>query len=119
MPPEAQSELTSKMERALHGVLLVGTVLSIALFLIGTCLAIARSEISGVENTIPLESMIDSMASLSGIGFMVAGIMVLVATPLIRIIATMIYFGGRDRLLSLIAFATLALIVLSFLIRMM
>ena len=119
MAPEEHGELSKRMEKALHTVLLAGTVLSIALFVIGVCLAIAGSEISKIEDTLPPESMIDSMTSLSGIGFMVAGMIILVATPLVRIIATMIYFRGRDQLLSLIAVATFAMIVVSFLIRMM
>ena len=119
MVMEEQAELSKRMEKALHTVLLAGTVLSIALFIIGVCIAIVGSEISIIEETLPPESMIDSMTSLSGIGFMVAGIIILLATPLVRIIATMVYFGGRDRLLSLIAVATFALIVVSFLVRMM
>jgi len=51
-------------------------------------------------------------------GLIALGVLTVIATPLVRILATILYFARKDRLLMALPVVTFILIVVGFVIRM-
>jgi len=95
----------SKLETAISRLLIAGVIVSLVLEVIGVIMylhtygSLAISQDAGVYIrgndffTYILEELSGKRAQGSGIRFMTAGIIVLILTPYIRLITSVVYFG--------------------------
>lgn len=116
---EAPQLLSSRVENILQKVLFGGAVLSMALFLIGIPYALASSSAIDVAQPMSLDSIVSSISSLGAMGLIGLGVLVVIATPMIRIIMTVVYFSRRDKFLTIVPVAVLAIIIFGFLLRVL
>jgi uncharacterized membrane protein len=115
---ESHHPMSPAAEKALSYVVLGGAVISVILFLVGIVIASATSSLSDADKPMTLQDIADSITSLNAIGIIGIGVIVVIATPLIRIVSTIVYFSGADRRLVALPIITLALIILGFIIRL-
>jgi len=115
---EMRQPLTPRAERMFSRLLFGGALLSVIVFAIGIVLALASSSITDVSQPMSLGSIADSIASMNVMGLIGCGMLILVATPLIRIFATILYFSLRDRWLMVLPVVTVVLIMFGFAVRM-
>lgn len=99
----------------IHRILLGGTLLAMLLLIGGLLLAAGDTEINFTEKE-DLSALMDHILSIDSIGLVVLGILVIIATPLARIFATITIFTmGRDRLLIGVGLAVFIIILIGFL----
>lgn len=110
--PDAQK--ISRVENALQVVLYGGVILSIALFLIGFLSFALSSQAFELSQTETLDEILHSISSLSPIGLISLGVLIIIATPIVRIIMTAVYFANRDRLMTVVPIIVLSLIAVGF-----
>lgn len=115
---EVQHRITPKAERALSYILLAGAITSSVLFAVGLVSSLVGSSISDASETMSLSSIFNSIASMDSMGLISLGVLTLIATPLVRIIATILYFSQIDRRLAALPVITLVMIVVGFILRM-
>ena len=78
-------------DEVLHKLLIVGLVLSVILMVFGLILSMVKQE--PVPSTIPsLKVIFSQVLSLQASGFLVLGILTLIATPIVRVISSVIAF---------------------------
>jgi len=118
MPPSPDEQKSSPVENALQMVLYGGVIISIALFLIGLLSFAVSSQTFVLSQTETLDEILHSIASLSPMGIISLGILILIATPIVRILMTAVYFANRDRLLTVVPVIVLSLIVAGFVLSM-
>ncbi|HLO36117.1 MAG TPA: DUF1634 domain-containing protein [Candidatus Deferrimicrobium sp.] len=102
-------------------VLLVGVLASAALIAIGLAGALAvgwDGSMRGVPATdaasTDFSAMLDGLIALRPIAFAQAGLLVLLATPVMRVVASIVGFGLEgDRLFTVITITVLAILLLS------
>ena len=102
-------------ERRIGRLLIVVTYVAVALLVVGVGLLIA-SGISPLAGGPPLDlaSLAADLAALAPSAFLWLGLLVVIATPISRVIAAAIGFGrAGDRLLVVIACAILLIIAIS------
>ncbi|MFA5312983.1 MAG: DUF1634 domain-containing protein [Methanomassiliicoccales archaeon] len=100
----------------LHRVLLCGMLLSLATMSLGLALYIADG--SGDDAVIPIETLIDELAAGKPLAIVQLGILMLIATPLVRIIAALVVFAAeRDRQFVLIALVVLAMVIVAMVVK--
>lgn len=115
---EKHHPMSPSAEKTLSYVVLGGATISVALFIVGMAIALATSSLTNAGIPMNLQDIADSIGSLNAIGIIGVGVIVIIATPLIRIASTIIYFSGADRRLVILPIITLLLIILGFLIRL-
>jgi len=115
--PDEQRE--SPVESALEIVLFGGVILSIALFLIGLASFALSSQAFVLSQTETLDGIINSIAALSPIGIISLGVLIIIATPIVRILMTAVYFANRDKLMTLVPIIVLSFIVLGFVLSVL
>jgi uncharacterized membrane protein len=102
-------------ERRIGRLLIVVTYVAVALLVVGVALLIAAG-ISPLAGGPPLdlETLVADLVALAPSGFLWLGLIVVIATPISRVIAAAIGFGrAGDRLLVLVAWAILLTIAIS------
>lgn len=112
IPP---SELAA-LERGVRRVLAVGTWLGIALLAVGVALMLVNG-VSPMSETFPPFDpgrLLADVAALRPEGFLWAGVVVFIATPIARVLGELVlYIRGQEREMTLIAIAILVLVALS------
>lgn len=84
------------LDEVVHGVLVVGLIVSIALFLIGLGLDVGQHK-SLPETAVTPAEAIRRMMALHPSGFLSLGLMILLATPVVRVIgSTFVFLWRRD-----------------------
>jgi len=114
-----QHAITPRAEQALSRIVLAGAVISAVLFAAGLVTALASSSITDASQKMSLDSIVASIASMDSMGLIGLGMLIVIATPLVRVLATILYFSQRDRRLVLLPIITFALIVAGFILRML
>lgn len=102
-----------KVDKILKSVLIFGVVLSIIIMLIGISLYFADPQESA--DALPMKDIIPNLASLNPIAIIDLGILILIATPAVGIISTIISSAiNRDSKFVLVPILVLILLVVSF-----
>ncbi len=113
---DQQHEASADVETVIARLLLVGTVVGIVLLAIGVVL-MAANGISPESGTFPAfspGSLVADLAALRPEGYLWAGIVILIATPIARVIGELAVFAVRgDRAMAGVALAILGVIALS------
>jgi uncharacterized membrane protein len=96
-------------------ILMVGTYVSVALVSIGVVLMLANG-ISPLDEAPPLDpsSIVADILSLEPAGFLWLGLLVIIATPSLRVVASLVgYADGRDWRMVAVSVGILAVIATS------
>lgn len=102
-------------ERRIGRLLITVTYIAVALLLVGVALLIVAgiSPLAGGP-TLDLETLVADLAALAPSGFLWLGLLVVIATPISRVVAAAVGFGrSGDRLLVGVACAILVTIAIS------
>ncbi|MEA5077685.1 MAG: DUF1634 domain-containing protein [Anaerolineaceae bacterium] len=86
-----KTEEQIRFDETLHKLLLIGLYLSVALILFGLGLALFTQQ-SVSDKVFPLESLISGIVSMNASSFLSLGLLVLIATPIIRVVTSFISF---------------------------
>jgi uncharacterized membrane protein len=107
---------SQRMNRTMYLVLVTGLVLSFSVMIIGLAMyAVTPTE----GSTLPLDKILDGIVHGNPIAVIDLGIVILIATPLVRIIAAGITFGlERDYRFLGVSIFVLAMIVLAVFIKL-
>ncbi len=104
------------IERRLARILSLGAVLAITLLVIGLVLMIVEG-VGPEASTFPAfhpERLVDDLVHLRAAGFLYAGILVVVATPVIRVVGELIGFAIRgERVMAAVAALILLVVATS------
>jgi uncharacterized membrane protein len=101
------------LERTVQRVLQAGVVMSFALMLAGVVLALAREEQLAVH-VVPLRELAAGLATLDSAAYVSLGLVVLIATPFVRVAGSLTAFLRlRDRRYALITAAVLLVMCVS------
>ena len=121
-------ERVRKVELLISNLLRIGVLASLLLIIVGTVLSVARHSdylTPGVSfhrfvqpsNAVPhsLAGMAAGLRSFSGTSIVVLGILLLIATPVVRVgVSIFAFIYQRDRLYTLITATVFCLLLLSF-----
>jgi uncharacterized membrane protein len=112
----APSDPADRIELTIAGILGVTTVVAMALLLTGVALMVA-SGVSFESATYPVfdpARVLDDILALRPEGFLWAGIVVVVLTPVLRVVGELVGFAlRRDRTMALVAAAILVVVAVS------
>jgi uncharacterized membrane protein len=112
----AASDPADRIELAIAGILGVTTVVAMTLLLAGVALMIA-SGVGFESATFPVfdpARVVGDMLGLRPEGFLWAGIVVVVLTPVLRVVGELVGFAlRRDRTMALVAAAILVVVAVS------
>jgi uncharacterized membrane protein len=100
------------LDRTVAGLLTWGTYLSVGLLAIGVVLMLA-SGVSPLEASPPFDpaAIPGQIATLQPVGFLWLGLIVTIATPIGRVVASLIgYVAGGERRMAIISVAILVVI---------
>jgi uncharacterized membrane protein len=104
------------VELVIARLLLAGTVVGVVLLAIGVGLMITNG-VDPESATFPAfdpGTIVADMAALRPEGFLWAGIVILIATPIVRVAGELVTFATRgDRVMAVVALATLGVVALS------
>jgi uncharacterized membrane protein len=107
---------SQRMNRTMYMVLVSGMVLSFAIMILGLVMY-ANNPMEGT--TLPFDKMLDGIVHGNPIAVIDLGIVILIATPLVRIIAAGITFGiEKDYRFVGISIFVLAMIILAVFIKL-
>lgn len=114
--PEPDEQERRDLDEVVHRVLVIGLVLSTALMLAGAGLELARGT-ALPETVVGLGQVLPRVAALRPSGFLALGLLVLIATPILRVvgsIAAFLYerdwrFAGVTGLVLLVMLVSIAL----------
>jgi uncharacterized membrane protein len=135
--PIPEPRVVHNVEVALGYILRLGVAISISLVILGTCVSFyhhreylqrtyplqkspanpAAPTVSEVGEGFPhtLAQTLAALGDLKGQGFVVLGLLVLLATPVVSVAVAIIAFAlQKDRIFALIAGIVLAILILSF-----
>lgn len=115
-PPSALPAQAGSVELAIGRLLFAGTVLGVGLLLAGVVLmAFAGIDpTGGAGPRFDARRVVPDLLAARPEGFLWAGIVVLIATPVARVVGELIAFAlRRDRVMALVAVAILGIIGLS------
>lgn len=114
--PDRTTAPADRVEVLVTRMLSTGAVIAVVLLVIGTVLMIGGGT-SPDATTYPAlhpARLIDDILALRPEGFLWAGILVVIATPIVRVIGELIGFAmRRDRVMALVAASTLLVIGVS------
>jgi len=106
-----------RINRVLHKVLLTGMVLSMATMMVGLLLYIASG--SGDDKTIPFDDLLGELANGTPLAIVQLGILMLIATPLMRVVAaTVVFAAEKDRQFVLISLFVLIMIAVAMMVKL-
>jgi len=105
--------MKTRLDRLLSALLLVGLSLAIVLMVVGAGLAAAHAD-GGIGHAGSVSDIPRALAGLEPGGFVDLGLLVLLATPVARVLVLLIGFASRRAwLFSAISLAVLAIVALS------
>jgi uncharacterized membrane protein len=103
------------LEQAIGRVLVLGALIGVAFLLVGVGLMVAGgiSPTSGTATGFDATRLVDDLLAGRPEGFLWAGIAILIATPVVRVIGELAVFARRrDRVMTAVAAAILGIICL-------
>jgi uncharacterized membrane protein len=104
------------VERTIRTVLLVGIAVSVGLMAVGLVLGVARGE-ALPRAMVPISALPAALARLEPAAYVSLGLIVLVATPFVRVVGSLVAFAfERDRTYVLITTIVLVVMCLSVLL---
>jgi uncharacterized membrane protein len=115
MAPEGCA-VAAESEPVIRKPLFFGVIGAIILFIIGLVYLFASAPPADAAAAYSLEDIIQSIASLDAVGIIGIGIILVIATPIARMIVAAAYFSRCDRILTVIPLISLILIAAGFLI---
>ncbi len=89
--PGVKSEEQKSFDESLHRLLIIGLILSVALILFGLVLAWVNHQ-SVPAQVLPLGEIVANISSMNAAGFLSLGLLVLIATPIVRVITSFVSF---------------------------
>lgn len=101
----------SRLNAIISRVLLIGLIAAVTLLLVGVVLTVARPGLAPLHKT-AIPDMPRAIAALEAGGFFDLGLMVLLATPVVRVVALLIAFARR-RMWLFSGFSVVVLVVLA------
>jgi uncharacterized membrane protein len=103
-----------RFDESLHKLLLIGLFLSVALILFGLALALFPRQ-SIPQSVFPLREVFPGLFTLKAGSFLSLGLLVLIATPILRVITSLISFlvekDWRFATVTLVVFITVMISV--------
>lgn len=108
--------MNDRLEARIARVLSTGALVAVALLAVGIILMLVEgiSPDAAAYPTFDPGTIVADLLSLEPAGFLWAGLVVVVATPIVRVVGEIIAFSiRRDRAMTLVAAGTLAVIVVS------
>lgn len=113
MDEERPTSETRRLERWVHWTLLLGLAVSTALLLAGLAMSLAHHEPEPAGPPPRLAELARSAASGSGVSLLDLGVLALIATPILRVVALAVgWTAAGDRRFAMIAIAVLGLLAL-------
>ncbi|TFG57260.1 MAG: DUF1634 domain-containing protein [Methanomassiliicoccus sp.] len=101
--------------RVVHPILKWGMLLSLALLISGLLLGMGAG--TEMEGTLPLEEIPQGMVDLDPLAFVTLGLLMLIATPLTRVLGALcLFLGEKDWKFALISTVVLSAVVLAILL---
>ncbi len=114
--PVQPSTTSEDVELVIARLLLAGTVAGVILLVIGVALMIANG-VDPESATFPAfdpGTIVADMAAVRPEGYLWAGIVILIATPIVRVGGELVIFAVRgDRAMAMVALAILGVVALS------
>ena len=109
---EAITAEVKDVNRLIYHTLLVGTV-ACAVLLLGALAAFAATDTSTPPSPVPVPDLARELGALSPAGVLSLGLLVLIATPVVRVALSVTYFAReKDRAYVLITLTVLANLLL-------
>jgi len=106
------------MEGVLGRVLHYCIAIAIALFVIGLGYLVATASKAGLDEQFSLQQIVDSITSIRPEGIIGLGIIVVVVTPILRIVATTIMsLKRRDTVVALLTILSFLSITIAFIVK--
>lgn len=90
-PKGVKTEEQIRFDESLHKLLLIGLYLSVAFILFGLGLALFTHQTIS-DKVFPLQSLFSGIVSMNASSFLSLGLLVLIATPIIRVVTSFISF---------------------------
>lgn len=116
VPSDPRRAASADVEAVIARLLLGGTLIGIALLAVGVTL-MATNGISPESSSFPRFDaglVIGDLVALRPEGFLWAGIVILIATPIARVVGELVTFSVRgDRVMAAVALAILGVVALS------
>jgi len=109
-------DVAAESEPVIRKPLFFGIIGAIILFIIGLVYLFASAPLADAAVAYSLEDTIHSIASLDAVGIIGIGIILVIATPIARMIVAAAYFSRCDRILAVIPLVSLILIAAGFLL---
>ncbi|HUT27278.1 MAG TPA: DUF1634 domain-containing protein [Methanomassiliicoccales archaeon] len=98
--------------RVVHPILKWGMLLSMVLLISGLLLGLGAG--AEMEGTLPLEKIPQGMIDLDPLAFVTLGLLMLIATPLTRVLGALcLFLGEKDWKFALISMVVLSAVVLA------
>lgn len=114
MTADPENGLRADLDRSIARLLTIGTYFSIALLAIGVLLLLVYGIRPRGGPPFKLDLVVDDLVHLRPAGFMWLGLLAVLATPSLRVVASLIGFIRLgERTMAIIAAAILAVIALS------
>jgi len=115
-PRGAHAHHMDPVERTIRAILLAGITVSVALMAAGLVLGVARGTMLP-RAMVPLSALPAALAHLDSAAYMSLGLIVLVATPFVRVVGSLVAFAvERDRAYVLITATVLVVMCLGVLL---
>ena len=103
----------ARLNELIHRLLIVGLIISTSLMLIGLGLDLFLHRATP-KNTLGLIEALQQAADMNPSGFLTLGILVLIATPILRVIGSVLAFiYERDRRYAFITFMVFTIVMVS------
>ena len=115
-PHDAHAHHMDPVERTIRAILLAGIALSVTLMAVGLVLGVARGTMLP-RAMVPLSALPSALTHLDPAAFVSLGLIVLVATPFVRVVGSLVAFAvERDRAYVLITATVLVVMCLGVLL---
>ena len=115
-PHDAHVHHMDPVERTIRAILLAGIAVSVALMAVGLVLGVAHGTMLP-RAMVPLSALPEALARLDPAAYVSLGLMVLVATPFVRVVGSLVAFVvERDRAYVLITATVLVVMCLGVLL---
>ena len=113
---DVKTQEQKNFDETLHNLLVAGLILSVVLMLVGLVLALITHK--SIPTTVPsLDIVFSSVLTLEPSGLIALGLLILVATPIVRVISSIIVFIIiRDWHYMMITFIVLITVTISMLL---
>jgi uncharacterized membrane protein len=113
-------DVASESEPVIRKPLFFGVTGAIILFIIGLVYLYATAPPADAAVAYSLDDIIQSVSSLGAVGIIGIGIILVIATPIVRMVVASAYFSRRDRaLLAIFPLISLILIAAAFLLSIL